>query len=107
MVENSYINNNSSAMRLTNQSVLDLYLETICSGNVESQDLEYLLSGRTTDTSGDKKLIQHLRGKINSGEIRVYKSENNIIESSQSKLKTKHIGDINKTYPKSNLVRES
>ena len=107
MVENTYINNKSSAMRLTNQSVLDLYLETICSGNVESQDLEYLLSGRKTDTSGDKKLIQHLRGKINSGEIRVYKSENNIIESSQSKLKTKHISDINKTYPKSNLVRES
>ena len=94
-------------MRLTNQSVLDLYLETICSGKVELQDLEYLLSGRITDTSGDKKLIQHLRGKINSGEIRVYKSENNILESSQSQLKTKRISDINKIYPKSNLIRES
>ena len=93
-------------MRLTNQSVLDLYLETICSGNVESQDLEYLLSIRKTDTSGDKKLIQHLRGKINSGEIRVYKSDN-IIEFSQSQLKTKHINDVNKLYPKSNLIRES
>lgn len=107
MVENTYMNITSSAMRLTNQSVLDLYLETICSGNVESQDLEYLLSIRKTDTSGDKKLIQHLRGKINSGEIRVYKSEDNIIESSQSQLKTKRISDINKIYPKSNLIRES
>ena len=35
MVENTYINNKSSSMRLTNQSVLDLYLETICSGNVD------------------------------------------------------------------------
>ena len=107
MVENTYINNKSSAMRLTNQSVLDLYLETICSGNVESQDLEYLLSSRNTDTSGDKKLIQHLRGKINSGEIRVYKSKSNIVESSQSQLKTKHISYVNKIYPKSNLIRES
>ena len=94
-------------MRLTNQSVLDLYLETICSGKVELQDLEYLLSSRNADTSGDKKLIQHIRGKVNSGEIRVLTSTNNTIEYSQNELKSKYIHDINKIYSKSELIRES
>ena len=107
MVENSSINNRSSAMRPTNQNVLDLYLATICSGNVESKDLDYLLTWRQSDNSGDQKLIQHIKSKVASGEIRVLGSKNKINNLSESQLKLKKISRVNNSVSKSKLFRDS
>jgi len=107
VVENSNINNRSSAMRPTNQNVLDLYLATTCSGNVESKDLDYLLTWRQSDNSGDQKLIQHIKSKVASGEIRVLGSKNKINNLSESQLKLKKISHGNNSVSKSKLLRDS
>ena len=107
VVENSYINNRSSAMRPTNQNVLDLYLATTCSGNVESKDLDYLLTWRQSDNSGDQKLIQHIKSKVASGEIRVLGSKNKINNLSESQLKLRKISHGKNLVSKSKLLRDS
>ena len=107
MVENSYIVNRSSVMRPTNQNGLDLYLATTCSGNVESKDLDYLLTWRQSDNSGDQKLIQHIRAKVASGEIRVLGSKSRLNNLSESQLKLKKISRVNNSVSKSKLFRDS
>ena len=106
MVKNSSINNRSGAMRPTNQNVLDLYLATTCSGNVESKDLDYLLTWRQSDNLGDQKLIQHIKSKVASGEIRVLGSKNKV-NSSASQLKLKKISHGNNSVSKTKLLRDS
>ena len=107
MVEDSSINNSSSAMRPTNQNVLDLYLATICSGNVESKDLDYLLTWRQSDNSGDQKLIQHIRAKVASGEIRVLGSNKKLNNLSESQLKLRKTNHGNNSVSKTKLLRDS
>ena len=107
MVENHNMSHESGAMRPINQNILDLYLATTCSGNVQSQDLDYLLSPRQSDNSGDKKLIQHIRAKVASGEIRVLGSSDEPIKSSESQLKFNKVIQRNNLVSKSKLVRES
>ena len=107
MVENHNMSQKSGAMRPINQNILDLYLATTCSGIVQSQDLDDLLSWRKSDNSGDKKLIQHIRAKVASGEIRVLGSSDEPIKSSESQLKFKKVIHGNNLVSKSKLVRES
>ena len=107
MVENYDMSQKPGAMRPINQNILDLYLATTCSGIVQSQDLDYLLSWRQSDNSGDKKLIQHIKAKVASGEIRVIGSSNEPIKSSESQLKFKKVIQRNNPISKSKLVRES
>ena len=107
MVENHNMSHESGAMRPINQNILDLYLATTCSGIVKSQDLDYLLSWRQSDNSGDKKLIQHIRAKVASGEIRVLGSSDEPIKSSESQLKFKKVIQGNNLVSKSKLIRES
>ena len=94
-------------MRPTNQNVLDLYLATTCSGNVESKDLDYLLTWRQSDNSGDQKLIQHIRAKVASGEISVLGSKSRLNNLSESQLKLKKISHGNNSVSKSKLLRDS
>ena len=107
MVENYDMSQKPGAMRPINQNILDLYLATTCSGIVQSQDLDYLLSWRQSDNSGDKKLIQHIRAKVASGEIRVLDSSHEPIKLSESQLKFKKVIQRNNPISKSKLVRES
>ena len=107
VVENSNIINRSGAMRPTNQNVLDLYLATICSGNVESKDLDYLLTWRQSDNSGDQKLIQHIRAKVASGEIRVLGSNKKLNNLSESQLKLRKTNHGNNSVSKTKLLRDS
>ena len=94
-------------MRPTNQNVLDLYLETTCSGNVESKDLDYLLTWRQSDNSGDQKLIQHIKSKVASGEIRVLGSRNKLNNLSDSQLKLKKISHGKNSVSNTQLLRDS
>ena len=107
MVKNHNMIHKSGAMRPINQNILDLYLATTCSGIVKSQDLDYLLSWRQSDNSGDKKLIQHIRAKVASGEIRVLGSSDEPIKSPESQLKFKKVIQGNNLVSKSKLIRES
>jgi len=66
-------------MQISSQSVLDLYLRTNCLGTIQTHDLEFLNDIKNFRNPSDIKLIQHIRSKIASGEIR-------ITETSQSKI---------------------
>ena len=66
-------------MQNASQSVLDLYLQTNCLGTIQTHDLEFLNDIKNFRNPSDIKLIQHIRSKIASGEIR-------ITETSQSKI---------------------
>ena len=66
-------------MQISSQSVLDLYLQTNCLGTIQTHDLEFLNDIKNFRNPSDIKLIQHIRSKIASGEIR-------ITETSQSKI---------------------
>tara|TARA_B100000925_G_C21770605_1_gene371886 strand:+ start:21 stop:281 length:261 start_codon:yes stop_codon:yes gene_type:complete len=66
-------------METFNRSVLDIYLQTNCLGKIQNQDLEFLTDIKNYGNPSDFKLIQHIKSKIASGEIR-------ITETSQSKI---------------------
>ena len=73
----------SNAMQTANESVLDLYLEIVCLGTIQTQDLDFLAT-YNSGSSSDFKLIQHIRSKIATGEIRVAKKIESKINNSNA-----------------------
>ena len=58
-------------MQTANHSVLDLYLQVNCTGRIQSHDLKFLTNAKNFNNPSDIKLLQHIKSKIASGEIRI------------------------------------
>jgi len=61
----------SNAMQTANHGVLDLYLQVNCTGRIQTHDLKFLTDIKNFNNPSDIKLIQHIKSKIASGEIRI------------------------------------
>ena len=76
-------------MQNASQSVLDLYLQTNCLGTIQTHDLEFLNDIKNLRNPSDIKLIQHIRSKIASGEIRITETSQPKIVDLNAKLSKK------------------
>ena len=71
MVINTCMKHQSNAMQTANHGVLDLYLQVNCTGRIQTHDLKFLTDIKNFNNPSDIKLIQHIKSKIASGEIRI------------------------------------
>ena len=74
-------------MQTANQSVLDLYLQIICLGAIQPNDLEFLSGENKFSNPSDIKLIEHIRSKIDLGEIRIAENNNSRLINIDKKIR--------------------